>query len=539
MQSTSEPGSSSAGSLAPVLLTWRSDPVSCVQESFTADPYGNPVHVDPAQKEILEAVEEHDRVVVRTGRGVGKTASCAMLTHWWLTTRTPSLVVTSAGSWAHLTDKLWPEILAWGRKWRLREAFEYQTLGIYNLDDQAETWRAVGVSSDKPVNVEGFHSPNFLLLIDEAKGMPDEIFAALLASLSGSEGPGTQKCVALSTPPAADAGWFAKACSSDRWHTVHVSGLDSPRVSREYVEDIAENFGENSAEYQAYVLGDIPEGITGQLIRSSWVREAQEKTAAITAALLARDKKYPYDRRYPVITCDVARGGEDLCTIGVIDGGCFNLVQFKNGRWGWFSKSDLMDVVRFIGTAVAKHGARAVCIDDTGLGGGVTDRLRELQAEGAFAAACTIWPVNFGAKPRRPDRFFLRKDEIWWSAREALRAGNIGLPTDETIRSWRLPRGTDFKAQLLAPIFESDMRERVRVYDKRITGKEVTKALPLKSPDLAHALILGIDYYQRQEEHAVPLEPPKTQEEALARVMQTSIDKLLKTAKMPRTPFQR
>lgn len=527
---------SRAERLSRVIDTWVEEPSLCVEQTFDTDPYGGPIHIDRPQREIIEAVEGYDRVVVRTGRGVGKTASAAMLTHYWLSTRKPALVVTSAGSWAHLTGKLWPEITAWGRNWKLRDAFEYQALGIFHRE-KPETWRAVGVSSDKPVNVEGFHSPNFLLLIDEAKGMADEIFAALIASLSGDFGPGTQKCVALSTPPTADVGWFAKACSNERWHQIHVSGLDSPRVSKEYIEDIADTFGETSSEYQAYVLGEIPEGVTGQLIRSSWVREAQERGAEVQAALTAGNKEFHYDLRWPVITCDVARGGDDLCTIGVIDLGCFDLVKLE-GKWGWWATSDLMDVVKNLGKAVLKYGARAVCLDDTGLGGGVTDRLRELQHEGGFPNSCTIWPVNFGAKPRRPDRFFIRKDEIWWSTREALRGSGIGLPSDERVREWRLPRGTDFKSQLLAPIFESDLRERVRVYDKRLTGKEATKALPIKSPDLAHALILGVDYYQRQEELPVPIEPPKTQEEALARVMKASVEELMRP-KMPRTPFQR
>ena len=82
------------------------------------------------------------------------------------------------------------------------------------------------------------------------------------------EGQGEQKCIALSTPPSSDVGWFASRCHSDHWHEVHVSGLDSDRVSRDYVEDIADTFGETSPEYQAYVLGEIPEGKTGQLIMS-------------------------------------------------------------------------------------------------------------------------------------------------------------------------------------------------------------------------------------------------------------------------------
>ena len=467
---------------------------------------------------------------MRSGRGVGKTATAALITHWWLATRNPGLVVASAGTWSHLEDKLWPEINAWGKAWGLKSFFEYQTMAIYR-NGKRETWKAVAASSDRAVNVEGYHNPNFLLLIDEAKGMPDEIFAALIASLSGDENMGSQKCVALSTPPTSEVGWFAERCSSERWKTVHVSGLDSPRVSKEYVEDIAETFGEQSPEYQAYVLGDIPEGKVGQLIRAKWVRDAQ----------LYRGAR----RHRPVVTCDVARGGDDLCVIGVIENGAFDLVWYDEkemkgpARFGWWSESDLMVVVKYICLAVMKHKPSAVCIDDTGLGGGVTDRLRELQVDRAFPASCAIWPVNFGTKPRRRDRFFIQKDEIWWSARETLRSGAIGLPSDHRIREWRLPRGTNFKKQLLAPIYESDLRERIRVYDKRMTGKEITKALPVKSPDLAHAFILGVDYYQRQEELTVPVEPPKTQEEALARVMQENVEQLLQQNRMPRTPFQR
>lgn len=505
---------------------WREDPARCILDSFDTDPYGNPVELDPAQVEILEAVRDHDRVRVQSGRGVGKTATAALLTHWWLATNNPGLVVASAGTWSHLTDKLWPEIGAWGRRWFLRDAFEYQVLAIKSKT-HPEIWRAEAASSDKPVNVEGFHSPAFLLLIDEAKGMPDEIYAALIASLSGGA---QQKAVVLSTPPSSDVGWFANSAGSERWYTVQVSGLDSPRVSREYIEDIAETFGENSPEYLAFVLGQIPEGITGQLIRKSWVQAAQK---------LGENKD---DRRPPVVTCDVARFGEDLCTIGVIKQGKFNLVAFED-RWGWFAETDLMQVVRRIGQAVKRYAPSAVCVDDTGLGGGVTDRLRELQYSGGFPRRVSIMPINMGAKPRRPDRFKLRKDEMWWAAREAVRVGQdhpeplLALPTDAEIREWRLPRGSDFKGQFIAPLYESNMREQVIVYDKRVTGKEKTKSLPVKSPDLAHAFILGVDQYMRQESVAKPTKPPTNQEEALHQMMQEQIQR----TKRPRVrnPYQR
>jgi phage terminase large subunit len=493
---------------------WKLHPDDFVVDSMDSDPYGRPVVVDAVQKKILRAVAHHDRVAVISGRGVGKTASAAMIALWWLATRRPAAVITSAGTWSHIEDKLWPEINAWARHWRLRNPFEWQALGVYSLAFP-ETWKIVSTSSDKAANVEGFHSPNLLLVIDEAKAMSDEVYGALIASLSGDEADGEQKAVVLSTPPTADVGWFAAACASDLWHTVHASGLESKRVSRAYIREIADTFGENSNEYKAYVLGVIPQGGVGQLIQKAWLQAAQA---------LGANKA---DRRPAVITCDVARFGDDLSAIGVIDQAKFSLVRFEDGRWGWFNGIDLMAVARRVGAALKIHpNARAVCIDDTGLGGGVTDKLRELQTEGAIRKEVSIVPINFGSSPRRPDRFDTKKDELWWQTREAIRIGDerpkpqLALPTNDEMDSWRVPRGSELLKQLGAPVYESNMQEQIKVYDKRLSGKERTKSLPTKSPDMAHAVILGVDYYLRQEQVSQPAKPATNQEEALAQMMQ-------------------
>jgi hypothetical protein len=502
-----------ASQLAQLTDHWKRHPDDFVVDSMDSDPYGRPVVVDKVQKEILQALADYDRVAVVSGRGVGKTASAAMASLWWLATRSPAAVVTSAGTWSHIEDKLWPEINAWARHWRLRNPFEWQSLGVYSLEFP-ETWKIVSTSSDKAQNVEGFHSPNLLLVIDEAKSMSDEVYSALIASLSGDVRDGEQKALVLSTPPTADVGWFAHACSSPVWRTVHASGLDSKRVSRDFIREIAETFGENSNEYKAYVLGVIPQGGVGQLIQKAWLHAAQR---------LGANKA---DRRPAVITCDVARFGDDLTTIGALEHGKFSLVRFED-RWGWFSGVDLMATVKRIGQALRIHPtARAVCIDDSGLGGGVTDRLRELQTEGAIRKDVSIIPINFGSKPRRPDRFDLRKDELWWGVREAIRIGDerpkpqLALPTDEELAEWRVPRGSELMKQLSAPIYESNMQEQIRVFDKRLDGKERTKSLPSKSPDMAHALVLGVDYYLKQEHIAAVREPATNQEEAIRRMME-------------------
>ncbi len=516
-------------SLRNLVSKWRDDPVAFARESFTSDPSGHPVVVDDQQARLLQAVAHHDRVACRTGRGIGKTAAAAILVAWWLATRYPARVVTSAGTWNHLEDKLWPEIRTWSHSWLLSEAYEYQQLGIYAKADP-DGWRAVASSSDRAENVEGHHSPHLLLLIDEAKGMPDEIFAALLASLTNAGPDEEQKVVALSTPPLSRVGWFSRVSSSPDWHVEHVSGLDSPRVSSTYVEEIRNEFGESSPQYQSYVLGEIPEGVAESVIQSRWIEAAQKLEIA--------------DTRPCVITCDVAREGEDLTVIGRLENARFALTYHDDSEhWGWFTNLDLMQVSSRCAFAIRKYKPSAILIDDTGLGGGVTDRLRQMQADKMLPSNLSIIPIKFGSIAEREDRFKQCKDELWWAAREAIRTNQLALPTDAEIRDWSLPRGSDFKSQLSSPIYEYDTRDRIDVLDRRQGNREKTRALPSKSPDLAHALILGAKYYLRQPNKVVvpagdPQYPTMDQDSEIRALMRKSVEKAMGKQQGVRNPYK-
>jgi hypothetical protein len=419
-------------------------------------------------------VAQHDRVAVRSSHGIGKTVTAAWLTHWWLATRYPALVVTMAGTWGHLEDKLWPEINSWGRTWRLRDAFEWQTMGIYG-QAAPDSWRAEASSSDKAENVEGWHSPNLLVIIDEAKAMPDTLYAAIRGALTSESQSGAKpKLVVLSTPPLAKVGWFVSlfGTASTGWHTIHVSASDSPRVSKEWVADMAHDFGTDSAVYESKVLGEIPEGASESVIPLRWITQAQERPAKA-------------DRKPVIVTCDVAREGEDLTVIGLIKDGKASILR-------WKAKNDTMEAAGMVGAAVKDHGASILCLDDTGVGGGVTDRLTELQREGKFPRDCHIRPKRFGDTAIRDDRFGNSKAELWWALREALREDKLALPTSDELAALQLPRSSDLVSQLAAPIYEEDSRSRIRVLDKRMDNNEKARALPTKSPDLAHALILGV-----------------------------------------------
>ena len=67
--------------------------------------------------------------------------------------------------------------------------------------------------------------------------------------------------------------------------------------------------------------------------------------------------------------------------------------------------------------------------------------------------------------------------------------------------------------------------DRIDVLDRRVQGKDKTKSLPAKSPDVAHAFILGARHYLRQTTLEEPVEPPRDQGDVLWRKVQEAVNR--------------
>jgi len=264
------------------------------------------------------------------------------------------------------------------------------------------------------------------------------------------------------------------------------------------VAEMAQDFGIDSAVYQSKVLGNIPEGAAESVLELRWITEAQAQP------------EFPESDRPVIVTCDVAREGEDLTVLGLFKDAKASVIR-------WKARNDTMEAAGMCVAAVKEHGARILCLDDTGVGGGVTDRLRELQSDGAFPRTCQVYPKKFGEAAHMDERFANSKAEMWWALRTALRDGALALPNDHELGALQLPRNSSLISQLTAPIYEEDSRSRIRVLDKRTDNREKTRGLPAKSPDLAHALILGAWDWLHAPSPKVVEEPATTTHELLRR----------------------
>ena len=139
-------------------------------------------------------------------------------------------------------------------------AVEVRALSVEVAGYGAGEWYALGVAASNPDTIEGGHAESLCVLADEAKGLDANVVAALHGSQTDVGG---DRLYVLASVPGGPAGPFYDAFRKGTWRTFHVSAADSERVSRSWVEERRQEWGEHSPLYKARVLGEFPEEAEG------------------------------------------------------------------------------------------------------------------------------------------------------------------------------------------------------------------------------------------------------------------------------------
>ena len=407
--------------------------------------------VDPWQKqiEVLEALRDGDRVTVRACHGVGKTFIAASAALWFLFTRKPAIVLTTAPTERQVRQVLWRQLRALHRnaKWKLGGKLHLTQL------DLGEDWFALGLSTNEPDRFQGFHSEHVLLIVDEAAGVHEEIFEAVEGILT-TEG----AKVLLIGNPTTQSGYFYRSHRSASWQRVHISALESPNVlagktvhpklvTRRWVEGRREDWGESSPVFQSRVLGEFPDVGDRSLFPLRWVEAAQERVLEAAAPCeigvdLARfggDESVAYVRRGPVVVAG-----------------------------DYWRSLDLMESAGRIIALIREHGPSAVKVDVIGLGAGVVDRLAE-QGQPVIG-------VNVAHAARDSEQYERLRDEMAFGLRERFRTDDIQIPSKDA----------KLMAQLTALEYGFTSRGQ-----RRVESKDDMRRRSLPSPDRADALALA------------------------------------------------
>lgn len=420
------------------------------------------------QREIMEAVRDHRRTAVRSGHGVGKSWTAALVACWWLDVHPPgeAFVVSTAPTFSQVRAILWRYIRKHHRAADLP--------GRVNQTEWHISGELVGYGR-KPADhdesgFQGIHARWVLVLIDEACGVPEQLWIAADALATGPD----CRILAIGNPDS-PASQFRRVCTpGSGWHQIRISAFDSPNltgepvapamatalVGREWVEEKRAEWGEDNPLYRAKVLGEFSEDSEWQVVRSS----------DVAACRIAPDEPHPADALLPVeLGVDVGGGGDET------------VIRERRGRRAgreWRAHTDRPEkIAPLVLHAIRESGATRVKIDSIGVGFGVIGELRNNRT----LKGVQIVGVNVGEKASRPDRYANKRAEIWWE---------VGRLLSER-RGWDLS-GMDNAdttvAQLLEPQWDTDPTGRIRVEKK----EEIIKRLG-RSPDNADALLLA--YY--------------------------------------------
>lgn len=402
---------------------YRGNPVLFVREVLLFEP-------DGWQKAALMDLAENPKVAIKSGQGVGKTGLEAVALLWFLSCFPYPRIVATAPTKQQLHDVLWSEVSKWmSRSPLLSEILKWTKTYIY-MTGYEKRWFAVARTATKPENMQGFHEDNMLFIVDEASGVADPIMEAVLGTLSGANNK-----LLLCGNPTRSSGTFFDAFNADRviykCHTV--SSTDSPRTNKENIESLIRKYGRDSNVVLVRVFGEFP---------------VQEDDVFIMLSLIEHCCMLDLPEDVPVsrisFGVDVARYGGDETVIAKNAGGSITLPVIFRGQSLMTTVGKIVRLYREVMADYPGYRGRIfVNIDDTGLGGGVTDRLEEVKREEKLNQMVIV-PVNAAGKvpeetvgdgkQRACDIYDDLTSYLWGNVRELLVAEAVSLQNDnETV----------------------------------------------------------------------------------------------------------
>lgn len=479
----------------------RHDPVAWMEDYLG-------LRVWSKQKEIAYAVRDHRKTAVAAGHGVGKSFIAAAIMAWWIDTHplgadetgAPQTFIASTAPFAdQITAILWNNLRilhALSRARYERGEVDHPLPGYITGDNKWKTndGLLIGQGRKPPDNktdsgYQGLHATYLLAIGDEAAGLGADMVDALSNITTGQHN--RMLLIANPTDPTSAMAKLWKN-GVEGWHLMHISVLDSPRITgepfpadrmtalsgQEYVDERRAEWGEDDPRYISRVLGQWAFDAGNNLFA-----ETDLASAANTIVLADPDA-------LPRHGWDIARmGGDHTVGYRMLPGEVWTTDEngepvratgkrgFMVRRIDTWSRAPLVgsDPAN-LGTAqrIDRHalgeGADLLVIDATGLGGGVVDGLRDLNLGKKYQV------LEYYASGATTDRrsYTNARAQHYFALKSLMHGGKVDLDPTDTV------------------LFE-ELRGIVYEYDtkgaKKIESKDDMRKRGMKSPDYADAVI--------------------------------------------------
>ena len=436
-------------------------------------------HITRQQHDMLLAIEKAlqgkapKRISIKAGHGVGKSCTLSWLILWYLFCYKDAQVPCTAPSSDQMHDILWKEVAKWMKLMPVPVQAVYDwSNGYIRVLESPNTWfaRAKTARKETPEALAGVHGDFVMYIIDEAPGVPDEIFNTAEGALTGKN-----VLVIMIGNPTRLVGYFYDSFRSDQkaWQHLTFHAEQSPIVDQEFVDRIVEKHGLDSDEYRIRVAGEFP-------------REDTMDESGYVQMFLESDIKYSPPGK-PLLGelnmgIDPAGEGRDE-TIWVIRD------NFQGKLVAKESISNAKSIAQKTLTLMDLYGVKSgnIYVDNFGEGANVA---QELAMSGHRVSG-----VNVGDRAFDDKMFLNLRAEAYWKLKKFIREGGE-LSKDE---EWK---------ELTYIRYRKELNGKMKVMGK----VEMKKNLG-KSPDAADALMLTF------------IAPPRSLEKKRKQILKNKLNK--------------
>ncbi len=405
------------------------------------------------QAEALSLVGGNDRVAIRSGHGIGKTTLLAWIILWFVLTRIPAGVLVCANSQDQLKGPVWKTLRHWWKQLppELLSSLEMTGEQLWLKDAPEENYAVARTASrDNPEALQGYHSENMLIVLEEASGIPEAVIEVGHGTLST---PGAK--VLMVGNPTRRSGFFHDVFSTslrDRWKTMHVSSEDVPRA-RGHIDDIITRYGKDSNQYRVRVSGDFPIEDDDVVI-----------PLHLLEAAVGRDVG-PVDDYHTVWGVDVALYGDDRSALAKRKGNHL-LEPVKSWRNKDPSQSAAILKNEYEKTKLEDRPSE-ILVDVIGPGAGVVSSGKLLRIP--------VRGVNVSESPSNGDEYYRLRDELYFKMRDWFQGRDGCIPDDDAL--------IGELANIHYDVDEGTGKTRVE-------SKKEMKKLINRSPDLGDAFLM-------------------------------------------------
>ena len=439
------------------------------------------------QEEIVDSFMSSTRTAVKSANGCGKSAVVADLITWIVATGEPSetLCIVSAPTLSQIEKVIFAYLkvnkgLAPELPGRITETLAWKLDGEHGSEFLVFGKRP----SDQDIvsSFQGTRKRNTFVFLDEAGGLPTDMFTAAEAVATGAG----SRILAIGNPDRRGTEFhriFTDPKLSQDWSLHTISAFDLPTFTGEVVyagEDQQANllagltsvdwvnhkkraWGEDSARYKSKVLGEFPDEADNTFFSQTIIDKAYETDIEDDEAVR------------PILGLDVARFGSDENVLYMNRGGRVRLVD----KW---SKVDLIETARKVHEVAQAHMARIVNVDVNGVGGGVVDAL--IRLDEFRDAVYDVGAIN--GSHASPDSARWTNARAWHydTFRELLQKGDIDLDFEDT----------QLRDELISQTYKFSQRGSITM-----TSKDDMRKSGLSSPDSLDAAILSTISHETAE----------------------------------------